>query len=264
MRSASGLARRPTVRCGPVERGRRMLGGLRARAGGLWPLLQQTAAAAGAWLLATKLVHHHEPFFAPIAAVVALNAQVGERGFNALRLLLGVLVGIATGETAIQIIGGGYGALALAVFVAMALAHALDSTRIVIAQAGSGAILTVATADGRVGPQRLFDALLGAGVALIFSQLLFPPEPLALVRRAEAAALADMAEGLTLTARALQDDDEAAPRASGALPQFGDRLAEVSRLRRASSRVVRHSVRWRSQRLSVARENTRAGHLELL
>jgi hypothetical protein len=146
----------------------------------------------------------------------------------------------------------------------MAVARALDSTRIVIAQAGAGAILTVATADGRVGPQRLFDALLGAGVALIFSQLLFAPEPLVLVRRAEAAALEDMAERLTLTARALQDGDEAAHQAFGALPDLGDRLAEVTRLRRASSRVVRHSLRWRSQRVPVARENVHAGHLELL
>jgi hypothetical protein len=84
-----------------------------------------------------------------------------------------------------------------------------------------------------------------------------------LVRRAEAEALADMAEGLTLTARALEDDDEA-DRAFGALPHLGDQLAEVRRLRRASSRVVRHSIRWRSQRDSGARENVHAGHLELL
>jgi hypothetical protein len=55
----------------------------------LWPVLQQTVAGTVAWLLATHLVHHHEPFFAPIAAVVALNTQLGERGLNAVRLLLG-------------------------------------------------------------------------------------------------------------------------------------------------------------------------------
>ena len=52
-------------------------------------------------------------------------------------------------------------------------------------------------ANGEVGTQRLVDALIGVGVALLFSQVLFSPEPLALLRRAEAAALADMAEGLS-------------------------------------------------------------------
>jgi uncharacterized membrane protein YgaE (UPF0421/DUF939 family) len=60
----------------------------------------------------------------------------------------------------------------------------------VIAQAAAGAILTVAVANGEAGTQRL----VGVGVALLFTQVLFSPEPLALLRRAEAAALADMAE----------------------------------------------------------------------
>jgi uncharacterized membrane protein YgaE (UPF0421/DUF939 family) len=44
-----------------------------------WQILQQTAAAVLAWLIATMVVGHAEPFFAPVAAVVALNATLGER-----------------------------------------------------------------------------------------------------------------------------------------------------------------------------------------
>jgi hypothetical protein len=36
----------------------------------------------------------------------------------------------------------------------------------------AGAILTVAAADGQVGPNRLIDAVIGAGVALVCTQLL--------------------------------------------------------------------------------------------
>jgi uncharacterized membrane protein YgaE (UPF0421/DUF939 family) len=89
-------------------------------------------------------------------------------------------------------LGGGYGTLALATFVAMAIARALGGARVTVAQAAAGAILTVAVANGEAGPDRLVDALIGAGVALVFSQLLFSPEPVALLRRAEAAALADI------------------------------------------------------------------------
>lgn len=233
---------------------RRVVRRLRAAVVRLWPVMQQTAAASLAWVLATHLVDHHQPFFAPIAAVVALNASLGERGLNALRLLIGTVVGIVTGEVAIWAFGGGSLTLALAGFVAMAAASALDRARIVTAQAAAGAILTITTtSNGQAGPDRLVDALLGAGVALVFSQLLFPPEPVALVRRAETAALNDMAQGLALTARALeqddleQDDEELADRALRILRDLRDRLAELSRTRRASSRVVRHSRWWRSQ-----------------
>jgi hypothetical protein len=238
---------------------------LRRAVANLWPLLQSTAAATAAWVIARQLGDHPEPFFAPIAAVVALNASRGERGANAVRLLVGVVVGIAAGELAIGALGGGYGTLALATFAGMAVAVALGGTRVMIAQAASGAILTVAVADGQAGPDRLVDALIGAGVALVFTQVLFSPEPVGLLRRAEAAALRDMADALGLTARALEgEDDELADRAMSKLRDLPDRLAELRRTRRASRRVVRHSLLWRTRMAPVVRERENAGHLDLL
>ena len=66
-----------------------------------WPLLQGTAAATAAWVIARRLGDHRDPFFAPIAAVVALNASRGERGANAVRMLVGVVVGIVAEELAV-------------------------------------------------------------------------------------------------------------------------------------------------------------------
>ena len=80
----------------------------------------------------------------------------------------------------------------------MCIARTFSSARIVLAQAAAAAILTVVTATGRLGLDRLADALIGTGVALVFSQLLFSPEPIRLLRRAEAAALRDTADGLAL------------------------------------------------------------------
>jgi uncharacterized membrane protein YgaE (UPF0421/DUF939 family) len=80
---------------------------MRRSAAHAWPLLQTTAAATVAWVIATQLGDHPEPFFAPIAAVVALNASRGERGSNAVRLLVGVVVGIVAGELALGALGGG-------------------------------------------------------------------------------------------------------------------------------------------------------------
>jgi hypothetical protein len=229
------------------------------------PVFQGTAAATAAWLIATRVVDHQEPFFAPIAAVIALNAPLGERGLNAFRLLAGVMAGITAGELATLAVGGGYGTLALATFAAMAAARALGGARVTIAQAAAGAILTVAVADGEAGTERLVDALVGAGVALVFSQVLFSPEPVALLRRAEAAALAEMADGLELTAQSLEhDDNELGERALTRLRGLRDRLAELGRTREASARVAKRSAVWRSQRAPVVRERENAGHLDLL
>src|SRR3954452_14785067 len=173
-----------------------------------WALLQGTAAATAAWLLARDAFDHAEPFFAPIAALIALNRPIGERGLNAVRLLQGVILGIVVGELTLVTLSGGSGSMALAIFVATALARAVGGTRIVIAQAAVGAILTVSLGDADAGIDRLTDAFIGVGVALAFSQLLFSPEPVALVRRAEAPLLRRMARGLALTAEALTADDE--------------------------------------------------------
>jgi len=238
---------------------------LRGLAAGAWPLLQGTAAATLAWVIARYVFDHREPFFAPVAAVIALNASLGERGLNAVRLLQGVFVGIGVGEVTLATLEGGSGSLALATFVAMAVALALGGARIVVAQAAVGAILTVAIGEADAGVQRLVDALIGAGVALVFSQVLFSPEPVALVRRAEAAALADLAEGLARTAEALErDDEELAERAMSGMREARDRLAELARTRRAGTRAARRSAVWRSQLAPVVRESENAGHLDVL
>jgi uncharacterized membrane protein YgaE (UPF0421/DUF939 family) len=230
-----------------------------------WLLLQATAAATAAWAIAKYVLDHEQPFFAPIAALIALNTSLGERGLNAVRLLQGVILGIVVGEATLVVLAGGYASLAVAIFAATALARALGGTRIVIAQAAVSAILIIALADTEAGVERLTDALIGAGVALVFSQLLFSPEPVALLRRAEAAVLERIARGLTLTARALErDDDELAEQAIAAIRELPDDVSELRRMRRASSRVARRTLVWRGHSALVVRENENADHLDLL
>jgi uncharacterized membrane protein YgaE (UPF0421/DUF939 family) len=93
-------------------------------------LLQRAAAATAAWLIAVHIAGHDEPFFAPVSAAIALDAPLGERGRNTVRLLLGVIVGIMVGEVAVAAFGGGYVPLGLASFVAMVIARAPGGARI--------------------------------------------------------------------------------------------------------------------------------------
>ena len=175
-----------------------------------------------------------------------------------------MIVGIGVAELTLLALGDGYGSLALATFVALVIARALGGARVLLAQAASSAILTIAVANGEVGYQRLTDALIGAGVALCFSQVLFSPEPLRLLRRFEKNALAAMAAGLDLAAQALEGDEALAERAIDSQRELRDHLSELARVRRASSRIARHSLVWRGQIRPLVRESEDAGYLDLL
>jgi uncharacterized membrane protein YgaE (UPF0421/DUF939 family) len=223
-------------------------------------------AATLAWLIAMHLARHHQPIFAPIAAVVALNTTTGERGTHAFRLLFGVFIGIGVGEGTTLLLDSEYVSLALATFTAMFIARHVGGARVMIAQAAASAILTVVVARGEAGTERLGDALIGGGVALIFSQVFFSPEPVGLIRRAAVAALQEMAHLLALAKRLLDEDDNGRNPESilDSTRELRDRLGELLQMTRAADRVVRHSVYWRSRWEAVARETTGARHLELL
>jgi hypothetical protein len=231
----------------------------------VWPLLQSAAAATVAWVIASQLGEDRVPFFAPMAAVIAMNIERGERGLNALRLLSGVFIGIAAAELTLLVLGGGYGRILIATFLALGAARAIGGARIVMAQAGAGAILTVVTAGGEGGIHRLIDAGIGTGVALVFTQVLFSPEPIAMLRRAESSALVALANGLEMLSSALEaGDPDLGRQATDRLRGTRDQLVELARTRSASQRVARHSLVWRSRSGPLVGEAEKAEHLDLL
>ncbi|WP_158073045.1 aromatic acid exporter family protein [Streptomyces kebangsaanensis] len=133
-----------------------------------------------------------------------------------------------------------------------------------IAQAAVSAILAV-TVGGGAGPQRLTDALIGAGVALLFSQLIFPAEPVMLLRRAEAAALTGLTSLLRHTAEALERNDQTLnDRVAQHLPAARDTLSDLAHVRLSSSAIARHSPIWWRRGSPVLHECHNAGRLDLL
>ena len=240
-------------------------GFVRRWSGEIWLLSQAAVAATVAWAVAREIGDDHDPFFAPVAAVVALNFARGERGLSAVRLVAGVGIGIAAGELMVILFGGGYLSLALAIMLAMLAAQALGPNLLLRNQAAAGAVLTVAVAGGEAGFHRLVDALIGAGVALVFTQVLFTPLPISLVRRAEAAVLRSMRDGLRVLAAAIERDDPELSRVTAEqLTAVRTELSELTRTVRASERVTRHSVLGRAQAPQLAEVREEAGQLEML
>jgi uncharacterized membrane protein YgaE (UPF0421/DUF939 family) len=174
-----------------------------------WPIVQTAIAAALAWLVATMLLGHPQPFLAPVSAIIALGVTRGQRGRQAIEMMLGVAVGIAVGDLLIYAIGTGVWQLGLVVVLAMAASLIIARGGLLATQAAVSAAL-VATVDAQTGefvPDRFFDALVGGAIALLFSQVLFPVDPVRLVREAVDTTLAELAEALEDIASALQERD---------------------------------------------------------
>jgi hypothetical protein len=180
----------------------------RARAGLL--LAAQAALSAGlSWLVANDLLHHPRPFFAPIAAVIALNVSIGQRLRRVAELVLGVALGILVGDLLIYVIGTGPVQIGLGVGAAILVAVFLGGSPVVIGQAAASAVLvaTLAPPSGGIYYSRFVDALIGGAIGILVVALLLPMNPLTVIRRAAGPALDVIATGLRDCATALTDSD---------------------------------------------------------
>src|SRR5438309_11527256 len=84
-----------------------------------WPVAQASGAAAIAWWICHGLLGHQQPFFAPIAAAVALSTSATQRARRSTQLLAGVLLGIGIALVLEALIGRSTVALGVIVFVTM-------------------------------------------------------------------------------------------------------------------------------------------------
>jgi fusaric acid resistance family protein len=246
-----------------IPRLRRSLGRVRSAA---WPVAQAALAAGIAWFLAFWVLGHAQPVFAPTAAVVALAANVGSRGRQAVKMLVGIGVGVAVGELLVLVVGTGTLQVTIAAAISMLAAAALLYSPLPLIQAGGSAVLVVALQDPESGGERVLDALVGGGVALFVSQILFAPSPASMLAEAARRTLARLSGELGAIARALDDTDAAAAGAAvKRLREEGLRSAsDLAATRQTAGGVSRRTLRgrWESDRLK--RLGARVGEVDLL
>jgi hypothetical protein len=193
--------------------------------GTLWLIAQSAAAAGISWELVLQVPNHGRPFFAPIAAVIALGAARGRRGRQAIEMMTGVAVGILVGAGLVAVAGVGAWQLVVGTLVALLVTTAAGAGPMIRNQAAASTILVVAlhAPGSNLALQRLVDALIGGGVAIVLARLLFPIDPLQLVRDEAASLRTRLADVLDEIAAALEAHDRA--RGEAALAQL-DRLDE--------------------------------------
>ena len=230
----------------------------------MWPVVQQTVAATVAWWIAVHFIEHHEPIFAPITTIVALNTTRGGRGTNAVRFVLGVIAGVFAAQLAVAVLGPGYLTVAVAVFLAILAALLFGGVRVTMAQAGVSAIIAVATGSS-TGSDRVVDAVLGGAVALVFSQLLFPAHPLGALRRAESAILRNLAHALALTAEVVEHEGSRGSEWTWEhLLAAYRRLVDLGEARDNADTAARRSPLWWGRRQPIEWESAYAARLDLL
>ncbi|WP_433504914.1 FUSC family protein [Pseudonocardia halophobica] len=213
-------------------RARLHLGARRLRMSAV-PIVQCGLAAGLAWFVAADLVGHPRPFFAPIAAVISLGVSLGSRLRRTAELVVGVSLGVLVGDLLVAAIGSGPWQIALVVMLAVAAAVFTDGGTLIVAQAGSSAVLvaTLLPPGQTGGIDRWVDSLIGGTVGLLVAALL-PSHPLGPVRRQARRALDELAAVLFGVAEALRQRDEAAAadalqRARRSQPLVDELLASV-------------------------------------
>ena len=216
----------------------RIPGRLDARAVGR--IVQMALAAGASWELALQLPNHGSPFFAPIAAVIALGAERGRRGKQAMAMMVGVAVGILVGAGIVAAAGTGWWQLVAAVGASLLITVAAGGGPLLRNQAAASAVLIVALHQPgtNVAFQRLVDALIGGGIAVLLSQILFPIDPV---------------EHVLSETKALRDRVAAALEQLAAAVDAGD----LSRARAAFDRIERVDERGVEEAVTLAREVVR-------
>jgi uncharacterized membrane protein YgaE (UPF0421/DUF939 family) len=234
----------------PLQSVRRRL----QRSAGSWLLVVQLClATSAAWLVATTVLGHIQPFFAPIAAAITVTAGMGQRRRVVIDLVIGVSVGIGTGELLIGLIGRGTWQLALVVALAVLAALLLDVGSLAVTQAATSAILlvTVVPSTGSTDAaalNRFVDALVGGLVGLLATAIV-PANPVRRLDREVGGVLRELASLLDGSATALRWSDPGiawtALQRGRALQGPLDALSQTANTARELSRIS--PLRWRQR-----------------
>ncbi|WP_308054153.1 FUSC family protein [Cellulomonas wangsupingiae] len=220
-----------------------------ARVRSSWALILQASAAAGlSYGIGLYVFGHEMPFFAPVAAWIALGFSRDRSVRRVAELAIGVAIGVAAGDLVVHVIGSGIWQMALVLAASALVGRFLDRGALLTTQAGVQAIVIVGLPQIGGGPfGRWIDALVGGVVALAVA-LLTPTDPRRHPRTLAQAAVHELTEVLDVLARGLRtrsvDDVEAAlltGRASQpALDEWRDAARSAAELVRLAPAHRRH------------------------
>ncbi|MFE9189025.1 aromatic acid exporter family protein [Micromonospora sp. NPDC007208] len=264
----------PPHRASRVDRtwaglGERVRHGLHSRA---WRLrlygllaVQAGVAATIAWFVGYQFLDNPAPVLAPTTAVGIVAAAMGSRLRRTVELLVGVVLGLAVGDTLMPLFGIGAWQTGLVVVLAIIVAILLKGGGSLLTQAGGTAVL-IATLEPPVrdlSVPRFVDAAVGGLVGLAVGLLVVPIHPQRTVQRLAEPVLDPAIVAMHDLAAALRLRDlDGAQRSLEALRGLGSRLTALDEGLGAAQEVVRLApLRWR-ERPSLAYYTDAVRHME--
>jgi len=170
-------------------------------------ILQCGVGAGAAWWIANDLLHHEQPFFAPVTAMICLGMSYGQRVRRVADVMLGVAIGVLIGDLFIHYFGSGVWQIILVAVLAMSVATLLGARLLLVTQAGLQAVIvTTLVAQPGQAFSRWLDAVIGGSLALVLT-LVAPVAPVRRPRQRAAAVVHELSVMLRDTVTALREGD---------------------------------------------------------
>jgi uncharacterized membrane protein YgaE (UPF0421/DUF939 family) len=179
-------------------------------------VVEATLAASLAWELDTRLLHHRQAFFAPAAALIVLAQVQGQRIRRAIEIVLGVSAGIFIADLVARALGPhSTGTVFVVILLTLTAALVVGAGPLLVVQASVSALYVAVVAAPGSAPvtNRLVDALVGGGIAVIVSQAHVVRQPLRPLTDQLTATLNELAAIFEAIAAAVELHDEDAARA---------------------------------------------------
>lgn len=246
------------------------LAGLQRVRGVWWSIVQTSLAAGLAWYITHDLLGHPQPFFAPIAAAVCLSATNVLRAQRAIQMMFGVTLGIGVGMLVVHLIGTGAVPIAVAALLALCVAVLIGRGFIgqglmFVNQTTVSAILVLALYRSGVSLERIFDALVGGGLAIVFAVLLFPANPLTVLSGARSGVLEAVYDVLCRTTE-YAAGRKPAPKdwPLSAVDRVHEQLGGLIGARTTARQIARGAPRRRGMRQAVYAADQQALYVALL
>jgi uncharacterized membrane protein YgaE (UPF0421/DUF939 family) len=237
----------------------------------IWFTLAQTSVASGlAWYLAHDVLAHPQPFFAPIASAVCLSISNVLRAQRAVQMMIGVTLGIGTGTVVWGWLGTGAVPVAVVTLIALTLAVVIGRGFIgqgmmFANQTVVSSILVLALPRSGIGYERVYDALIGGCLAIVFAVFLFPADPLRVLRRARLGTLDTLHGVLSRTADFAASRRQPSPDwPLSAVDRVHEQVGALIQARATSRQIVRLSPRRWRMRDVVEGADHQALHVALL
>ncbi len=214
-----------------------------------WFIFQCALSAVVSLFIADRLLGHDQPFFAPIATLVALGQSFGQRIERVVEIVVGVAIGVFLGDLLVHLLGAGLWQLMIIIALAMTVSTLLGAGVLMTIQAGVQATFVAMLTPPPGGAfSRWTDAVVGGLVALAAATVT-PTAPLQRPRQSAAEVVREISEILLDTVAALR---------SRSLP---DIEATMTRARESEQKLIKLDEAAEDG-MAVARTSPfRRGHL---